>query len=132
MKDKSNKTIKTNNIDKSIDKTNYTFSMAMWKLHTGRTHQIRVHSEHIGMPILGDDTYGGSSSRHNNQTTTKKSGSKKKSCNSVFDMIDRPALHAKTLGFIHPKTGEEMLFEAEIPDDMQRVIKFLSDNSSNN
>ena len=68
-------------------------------LHTGRTHQIRVHLSHIGHIIAGDELYGGS---------TK--------------LIDRQALHAYHIEFDHPATGERMTFEAVIPDDMQKAI----------
>ncbi len=68
-------------------------------LGTGRTHQIRVHMLHIGHPIVGDEKYG------------------------YKDSIGRQALHAKTIGFIHPKTGKYMEFSSELPEDMLKLIK---------
>ncbi|MDZ7263751.1 MAG: RluA family pseudouridine synthase [candidate division KSB1 bacterium] len=90
------------------------------KLETGRTHQIRVHLSAKGHPVLGDQTYGG---RHKQVMQLNKSqqalGLK------LLQMMPRQALHAKTLGFIHPETGQELLFDSELPEDMQQVIDFL-------
>lgn len=91
-------------------------SVLLWRLHTGRTHQIRVHAAHIGHPIIGDDLYASSNT----------SNYSKKSAGAGADSIARPALHAKTLGFIHPRTGEEMMFTAELPEDMKKLIEELS------
>lgn len=95
-------------------------AMMECRLETGRTHQIRVHMSHIGCPILGDTTYG-------------KSGAFK-SANSDAELIlraaldgfDRQALHAKTLGFIHPITKEHMSFESDLPADMQALKDAVS------
>ena len=91
-------------------------SVLLWRLHTGRTHQIRVHAAHIGHPIIGDDLY-----VSNTTTTSKKIGGVDNG-----SIIARPALHAKTLGFIHPRTGEEMMFTADLPEDMKNLIEELS------
>lgn len=74
------------------------------RLETGRTHQIRVHMAHLRYPLVGDMVYGYKKQKFN---------------------INGQALHAKTLGFIHPKTGEYMEFSAEIPDDFERVLKSI-------
>lgn len=87
-------------------------------LETGRTHQIRVHMKHIGHPLFNDETYGG------NKILKGTSFSKyKQFVENCFSILPRQALHAKTLGFIHPVTGKEMLFDSELPDDMAQVIE---------
>ena len=87
------------------------------KLETGRTHQIRIHMEYIGHPIFNDDKYGGDKILKG--TTFSKY---KQFVNNCFAIMPRHALHAKSLGFIHPVTGQEMYFESEIPKDMGKVI----------
>jgi 23S rRNA pseudouridine1911/1915/1917 synthase len=93
-------------------------SLIECKLETGRTHQIRVHMEHIGHPIFNDDRYGGN--RILKGTTFSKY---KQFVDNCFKLLPRQALHARTLGFKHPRTKKEMFFESEIPDDMQQVIE---------
>lgn len=88
------------------------------QLETGRTHQIRVHMKYIGHPLFNDEVYGGD--RILWGTTFTKYRQFVKNC---FKIIPRQALHAKTLGFIHPVTGKEMLFDSDIPADMQEVIE---------
>ena len=87
------------------------------RLETGRTHQIRVHMKHIGHVIFNDERYGGHDILKG--TTSSKYKQFVKNC---FEICPRQALHAKTLGFIHPRTGEFMHFESELPDDMQQLI----------
>ncbi len=87
-------------------------------LETGRTHQIRVHMKHIGHPLFNDERYGG----HlilKGTTFTKY----KQFIENCFKTLPRQALHAKTLGFVHPTTGEMMRFDTELPQDMQDVIE---------
>ena len=86
------------------------------RLETGRTHQIRVHMKHIGHPIFNDATYGGDQILRG--TTFNKYRQFVQNC---FALMPRQGLHARSLGFIHPTTEEEMLFEAPIPADMQLV-----------
>lgn len=88
------------------------------KLETGRTHQIRVHFQHIGHPLFGDFEYGGD--RIVKGTVT---GSYRQFVENCFNILPRQALHARSLGFIHPATGKEMYFESPLPDDMQKVIE---------
>ena len=88
------------------------------KLETGRTHQIRAHMQHIGHSLFNDDTYGGN--RILKGTTFAKY---KQFVDNCFELLHRQALHAKSLGFIHPVTGQELNFYSELPDDMQAVIK---------
>ena len=87
-------------------------------LETGRTHQIRVHMKHIGHTLFNDERYGG------NEILKGTHFSKyKQFVNNCFDTCPRQALHAMTLGFVHPVTGEEMYFTSEMPDDMSRLIE---------
>ena len=86
-------------------------------LETGRTHQIRVHMKHIGHNLFNDWEYGGD--RILKGTVYSKY---KAFVDNCFEICPRCALHAKTLGFIHPTTGEEMIFEAPLPEDIKAVI----------
>jgi 23S rRNA pseudouridine1911/1915/1917 synthase len=88
------------------------------KLETGRTHQIRVHMKHIGHTLFNDERYGGE--RILKGTTFTKY---KQFVDNCFKILPRQALHAKTLGFVHPTTNEFMRFESEVPDDMTQCIE---------
>lgn len=87
-------------------------------LETGRTHQIRVHMKYTGHPLFSDDTYGGD--KIVKGTVYAKY---KQFVENCFAICPRQALHAKLLGFTHPVTGKEMLFEAPLPPDMEQVIE---------
>ena len=87
-------------------------------LETGRTHQIRVHMKHIGHTLFNDKRYGGE--RILKGTTFTKY---KQFVENCFKVLPRQALHAKTLGFKHPKTGEFLSFNSELPEDMQQCIE---------
>lgn len=93
-------------------------SMVKCRLETGRTHQIRVHMLHIGHPLLNDARYGG-----DKVLRGERSGSYMQFIHNCFDLCPRQALHARTLGFVHPSTGEELFFEAPIPYDMTAMIE---------
>ncbi|WP_159517559.1 RluA family pseudouridine synthase [Sunxiuqinia indica] len=93
-------------------------NLVQCQLETGRTHQIRVHMKYIGHPLFNDDTYGGD---HILRGTTF--SKYKQFVNNCFKILPRQALHAKTLGFVHPTTGEEMLFDSELPNDMSEVVE---------
>src|SRR5882757_6366446 len=86
-------------------------------LETGRTHQIRVHMQHIGHPLFNDDTYGGD--KIVKGTVFSKY---RQFVDNCFAACPRQALHAKTIGFVHPGSGKDMLFESELPADMQQLI----------
>jgi len=88
------------------------------QLETGRTHQIRVHMKHIGHPLFNDARYGGDKILRGISTTKYT-----QFVQNCFKTCPRQALHAKTLGFVHPTTGEEMFFNSEIPEDMSALIK---------
>ncbi len=87
-------------------------------LETGRTHQIRVHMRHKGHPLLNDARYGGDEILRGERTANYR-----RFVANCFDLCPRQALHARTLGFVHPKTGEEMFFTSEIPADMTAMIE---------
>jgi 23S rRNA pseudouridine1911/1915/1917 synthase len=88
------------------------------KLETGRTHQIRVHFQHIGHPLFNDFEYGGDQILKGTTFTKYK-----QFVQNCFKILPRQALHAKTLGFRHPTTDEFMRFNSELPDDMLEVIE---------
>jgi len=88
------------------------------KLETGRTHQIRVHFKHIGHPLFGDMEYDG-----NRIVKGTVYGKYKQFIHNCFKILPRQALHAKTLGFIHPETEKEIFFDSELPDDMVQTLE---------
>jgi 23S rRNA pseudouridine1911/1915/1917 synthase len=102
---------------KVLERLNYV-TMVQCVLETGRTHQIRVHMKYIGHPLFNDDFYGGD--KIVKGTVYSKY---KQFVDNCFALCPRQALHAETLGFIHPLSGKEMNFEAEIPGDMSGVIE---------
>jgi 23S rRNA pseudouridine1911/1915/1917 synthase len=93
-------------------------SMVKCVLETGRTHQIRVHMKHIGHPLFNDARYGGDEILRGERTTKYK-----QFISNCFEACPRQALHARTLGFVHPETRQEMFFEAPIPADMTALIE---------
>ncbi len=100
-----------------LERFNYV-TIVQCVLETGRTHQIRVHMKHIGHPLFNDDIYGGNKILKGTIFTKYK-----QFVDNCFAICARQALHAKTLGFIHPTTGKEMFFEAELPNDIEQVIE---------
>ena len=88
------------------------------RLETGRTHQIRAHMKHIGHPLFSDERYGGTEILRG-----ERSGSYKQFIQNCFKLCPRQVLHAKTLGFVHPKTGEQMDFTSELPEDMTALLE---------
>lgn len=89
-------------------------SLVRCKLETGRTHQIRVHMKYIGHTLFNDERYGGDQILKGTTFTKYK-----QFVQNCFNICPRQALHARTLGFIHPRTKEEMMFEAPIPEDLR-------------
>jgi 23S rRNA pseudouridine1911/1915/1917 synthase len=87
-------------------------------LETGRTHQIRVHMKHIGHTLFNDERYGGDKILKGTTFTKYK-----QFVDNCFKILPRQALHAKTLGFIHPVSGKKMQFNSEIPEDMTACIE---------
>ncbi len=95
-------------------------SLLSLKLHTGRTHQIRVHLAHAHHPVFGDPTYNG---RHILYGPGGKS--QKEEVDRLLEIIPRQALHAKTIGFLHPATRKRCFFDSSLPADMQAVLNTL-------
>jgi 23S rRNA pseudouridine1911/1915/1917 synthase len=93
-------------------------SLLECKLETGRTHQIRVHMEYAGHPVFNDERYGGNKILRG--TTFAKYRQFVQNC---FTIMPRHALHAKSLGFVHPETNKEMFFDSELPPDFQQVLE---------
>ncbi len=102
---------------KVLEKFHYV-TLVQCTLETGRTHQIRVHFQHIGHSIFNDADYGGDKILKGTVYARYK-----QFVENCFELCPRCALHAKTLGFIHPVTKKEMLFEAPVPEDMQMLIE---------
>ena len=87
------------------------------RLETGRTHQIRAHMRHIGHILFADERYGGCEILRGEQSSSYKAF-----IHNCLDLCPRQALHARTLGFVHPRTGEELFFQCDIPADMQALL----------
>ena len=100
-----------------LSRMNYV-NLVKCTLETGRTHQIRVHMKHIGHTLFNDERYGGDSILKGTTFTKYK-----QFVENCFKILPRQALHAKTLGFIHPKTGEFMQFDSELPEDFKSCIE---------
>ena len=91
-------------------------SLLRCSLRTGRTHQIRVHMKHLGHPIVGDPVYSGPQWR----------GIPDKRIQKAIASLERQMLHATRIAFVHPRTGESVIVEAVLPEDMRRLIEQLA------
>jgi 23S rRNA pseudouridine1911/1915/1917 synthase len=95
-------------------------SLMRLRLQTGRTHQIRVHLAHVGHPIFGDPTY------HGRRINAGPGSPRQRAeVQELLDLIQRQALHAKTIGFVHPGSKESMFFDSPLPADMRAVLERL-------
>jgi len=101
---------------KVIERFNYV-TLVECRLETGRTHQIRVHMQYIGYPLFNDDFYGGDRIVKGTVYTKYK-----QFVDNCFKICSRQALHAKELGFIHPGTNKEIVFDSDLPADMEELI----------
>ena len=99
-----------------LERYGYT-TLVECRLETGRTHQIRAHMRHIGHPLFADERYGGCEILRGERTASYKAY-----IQNCFKLCPRQALHAQTLGFRHPTTGEQMDFTSPLPDDLQALI----------
>ncbi|HUI30026.1 MAG TPA: RluA family pseudouridine synthase [Candidatus Acidoferrales bacterium] len=98
------------------------------KLRTGRTHQIRVHFSHIGHSVFGDPTYHGRRINYgpNGSSRDELTPRHRQEVSNLLKIMDRQALHAKTLGFVHPATKQFMHFDSDLPEDFKEVLEQIS------
>ena len=96
----------------------YFTTLVECELETGRTHQIRAHFSGNGHPLFSDELYGGNEIRKGSALPKFK-----QFIENCLRLMPRQALHARELGFIHPTTGEKMMFTAELPDDFQALLQ---------
>lgn len=101
---------------KVLERFGYT-TLVECRLETGRTHQIRAHMKHIGHPLFGDERYGGMEILRGERSATYKAF-----IQNCFKICSRQALHARTLGFVHPSTHKQMDFTSELPADLAQLI----------
>ncbi|KAF8057740.1 RNA pseudouridine synthase 2 [Scenedesmus sp. PABB004] len=99
-------------------------ALVQWRLETGRTHQIRVHARHIGHALLGDDLYGPGHAAAARVVAGKRA-SLAPGARAALESFARPALHARTLSFTHPRTGERLEFDSELPPDFAELLRAL-------
>lgn len=92
-------------------------SLLSLRLETGRTHQIRVHLSHVGHPVFGDPTYGGREKRLRGIAPRFRTKAE-----ALLKIMPRQALHAQTLGFVHPTTDEQLSFSSDLPEDIRAVL----------
>ena len=102
---------------KVLERFNYV-TLIECQLETGRTHQIRAHMKHIGHPLFNDSTYGGDKILKGPVFNKYR-----QFVENCFEILPRQALHAKSLGFIHPTTRKFIHFETELPEDISSVIE---------
>ena len=102
---------------KVIERFSYV-TLVECKLETGRTHQIRAHFKHLGHPLFNDERYGGDRILKGTSFTKYK-----QFVENCFKVLPRQALHAKTLGFLHPTKKEQMYFDSELPEDFRLCLE---------
>ncbi|KAL5706389.1 23S rRNA pseudouridine(1911/1915/1917) synthase [Ranunculus cassubicifolius] len=106
-------------------------ALVQWRLETGRTHQIRAHAKYLGIPLLGDEVYGGTKSMAMSAIQPKIGSSRRADLALLVQKLDRPCLHALSLGFKHPHTGETMQFSCQPPSDFSEILSQLRSMGSN-
>jgi len=107
---------------RNLEKFGDALTLVSCKLQTGRTHQIRVHMQYLGFPLVGDSLYGQTPTK--TRSLLRKSGYDEAVQDAVLN-FPRQALHARKIGFVHPRSGDEMEFTAELPQDLEGVISLL-------
>ncbi|XP_074567469.1 RNA pseudouridine synthase 2, chloroplastic [Curcuma longa] len=110
-------------------------AMVQWRLETGRTHQIRAHAKYLGIPLLGDEVYGGTKSMALSLLRPRIPSSHHGHLTNILSKLERPCLHAFSLGFKHPHTGEILRFSCPPPEDFSEVLdqlRSVSSHCSNN
>ncbi|KGN62268.1 hypothetical protein Csa_018737 [Cucumis sativus] len=100
-------------------------SLVEWRLETGRTHQIRAHAKYMGIPLLGDEVYGGTKSMAMSLLRTRASSNCHGQLMQLVSSLERPCLHALTLGFVHPHTGKNIRFSCPPPTDFTEILSQL-------
>lgn len=100
-------------------------ALVEWRLETGRTHQIRAHAKYLGIPLMGDEVYGGSKNMALSRLHLKNRSRLHSQLSQLVGKLERPCLHALTLGFIHPCTGEKMRFSCLPPVDFAEILTGL-------
>ncbi|KAH6759282.1 Pentatricopeptide repeat superfamily protein [Perilla frutescens var. frutescens] len=107
-------------------------ALVEWRLETGRTHQIRAHAKYLGVPLLGDDVYGGTKSMSLSLLQSRNPSSYHGQLLELVGRLERPCLHALTLGFKHPTTGENLSFSQIPPPDLAEILVRLRNIGSQN
>ncbi|XP_027150609.1 RNA pseudouridine synthase 2, chloroplastic isoform X2 [Coffea eugenioides] len=102
-------------------------ALVEWKLETGRTHQIRVHAKYMGVPLLGDELYGGTKGMALSLLQPRTPSSFRENLQQLICKLERPCLHALSLGFTHPYTLENMHFSQMPPADFAEILTQLRD-----
>ncbi|KAL7584849.1 RNA pseudouridine synthase 2, chloroplastic [Lactuca sativa] len=105
-------------------------ALVEWRLETGRTHQIRAHAKYLGIPLMGDEVYGGTKNMAISRLQLKNSSKLHGQLSELVAKVNRPCLHALTLGFTHPCTGEKMQFSCLPPVDFAEVLTGLRNIST--
>ncbi|XP_020704971.1 RNA pseudouridine synthase 2, chloroplastic-like isoform X1 [Dendrobium catenatum] len=110
-------------------------ALVQWRLETGRTHQIRTHAKYLGIPLLGDELYGGTKGLALSLLKSRTPMSCHALVSDMVSKLQRPCLHAQSLGFKHPHTGEHLHFSCPPPDDFTEILhqlRTISDHKSQN
>ncbi|KAF8019681.1 hypothetical protein BT93_G0389 [Corymbia citriodora subsp. variegata] len=97
-------------------------ALVEWRLETGRTHQIRAHAKYVGIPLLGDEVYGGTKNMILSLLQAKLPPGCQSQLSELVSKLERPCLHAFSLGFIHPCTGENVQFSCQPPEDFSEIL----------